>query len=282
MCSPICWRRRGRLGCFPSSGQPVTLPTILIRKPFTGRVPSIGYPGAKSGLAKTILRFMPQFGRIFVDACAGKGNVFWAAAKFLKFEEWWINDLQTAPFFEAMREIGDSIIVPEFTSEEFDRYKAAFEQGSREARLLEPYLTYSGCGFEHSGQKGSREHPTKPAGYQRTLRSCHGILHKTNARITGMNFKDMHLEELGSEDFVYFDAPYWSGNVKTYSPDTVDFPYLFRLLEKANFRWLLSEYPEPIYFEHFGDPCFVQDVKLLCTRLGDPQVRTECLWKGNY
>ena len=69
---------------------------------------------------------MPQFGRIFVDACAGKGKVFWAAAKFLKFEEWRINDLQTAPFFEAMREIGDSIIVPEFTPEEFDRYKAAF------------------------------------------------------------------------------------------------------------------------------------------------------------
>jgi hypothetical protein len=41
---------------------------------------------------------MPQYGRLFVDACAGKGNVFWAAAKFLNYEEWWVNDLQTAPF----------------------------------------------------------------------------------------------------------------------------------------------------------------------------------------
>jgi hypothetical protein len=130
-------------------------------------------------------------------------------------------------------------------------------------------------------RKGNRDHPTKPDGYQRTLRSCHGILHKTNPRITGMNFKDMHLQELGPDDFVYFDAPYLSGNVKTYSPDTVDFPYLLQLLEKAKFRWLLSEYPESIYFKHLGDPCFVKDVKLLCTRDGEEQVRTECLWK-NY
>ena len=252
-----------------------------MRKPFVGRVPSIGYPGAKSGLAKTILRFMPQYRRLFVDACAGKGNVFWAAAKFLNFEEWWINDLKTAPFFEALRDIGDSIVVPKFTPEEYERCKAAFAQGSREALLLEPYFTYSGCGFGNSGRKGNRDHPTKPDGFQRTLRTCHGILHRTNARITGMNFKDMHLEEFGPDDFVYFDAPYMSGDVKTYSPDTVDFPHLFRLLENARFRWLLSEYPEAVYFEHFGDPCFVQDVKLLCTRDGEEQMRTECLWK-NY
>jgi len=149
---------------------------------------------------------MPTVGRLYVEACAGKGNISWAAAKFLNFEEWWINDLQTAPFFEALRDIGCSIIVPEFTPEEFDRYKAAFAQDSREAILLEPYFTYSGCGFGHSGQKGNRDHPTKPAGYQRTLRSCHGILHRTNPRITGMDFKGMHLEDLGPDDFVYIDA----------------------------------------------------------------------------
>jgi D12 class N6 adenine-specific DNA methyltransferase len=282
MCSPSCWKRREKKGCFPSDAQSVALPTILIRKPFLGRVLSIPYPGAKSGLAKTIVRFMPQYGRTYVEVCAGKGNVFWAAAKFLNFENWWINDLQTAPFFEAMRDIGGSIIVPDFTPDEFDRCKAAFEQGSREAILLESYFTYSGCGFDHSGRKGNREHPTKPMGYQRTLRSCHGILQNTTPRITGMNFKNMHLEELGPEDFVYFDLPYLSGRVKTYSPDTVDFHYLFGLLEKAMFRWLLSEYPEKIYFDHFGDPCFVKDVKLLCTRDGEEQIRTECLWKGNY
>jgi site-specific DNA-adenine methylase len=259
----------------------VTTPTILIRKPFAGRVPRIAYPGAKSGLAKTLVGFMPQYGRIYAEICAGKGNVFWAAATYLHYEEWWVNDWQTAPFFEALRDIGDSIIVPEFTPEEFERCKAAFEQGSREAILLESYFTYSACGFEHSGRKGNREHPTKPMGYQRTLRSCHEILHRTNPRITGMNFKHMNLEDLGPNDFIYIDLPYWSGNVKTYSPDTVDFPYLFRLLEGAKFRWLLSEYPEPMYFEHFGDPCFVKDVKLLCTRDGEEQIRTECLWK-NY
>jgi hypothetical protein len=67
-----------------------------------------------------------------------------------------------------------------------------------------------------------------------------------------MDFKHMGLEDLGPEDFVYFDLPYLSGRVQSYSPETVDFPYSFRLLEAAKFRWLLSEYPESILFEHFG------------------------------
>ncbi|PYV65143.1 MAG: hypothetical protein DMG97_33055, partial [Acidobacteria bacterium] len=127
---------RGRLGCFPSSQQPVALPTILIRKPFTGRLPRIGYPGGKSGLAKPITRFMPPFGRRYVEPFAGRGNIFWAAATYLNYEEWWINDLQTAPFFEALWDIGNSIIVPPLTAEEYERQKIAFAQGSREAILL--------------------------------------------------------------------------------------------------------------------------------------------------
>ena len=270
-----------KTGCFPDNGQPVSLPTILVRKPFTGRVPRIRYPGAKGGLAKAIVRFMPPVGHLYVEPSAGKGNVFWAAATDLRYEEWWINDLQTAPFFEALRDIGNSIVVPPFSPEEFVRQKAAFARGDREAILIEPYFTFSGCGFDFSGPKGKRLHQSTPLGYQRELRSCNRILHQTNPRITAMDFKDMHLEELGPDDFVYFDLPYWSGNVQTYSKDTVDFPYLFRLLEKARFRWLLSEYPERMFFEHFGDPCFVQEVRLLCTRVGEEQVRTECLWK-NY
>ncbi len=224
---------------------------------------------------------MPRFGRMYVEACAGKGNVFWAAAKFLNFEKWWINDLQTAPFFEALKDIGATIVVPSFTDEEYEKQKLAFSEGGRQALLLEPYFSFSGFGFRFSGRKGHREHPTKPDGYQKTLRSCHETLRRTNVRISGLDFKYMNLEELGKDDFVYFDLPYLSGNVKTYSPETVDFAYLFRLLESAKFKWLLSEYPESVYFEHFGDPFFVKDVRLLCSVNGEKTVRTECLWK-NY
>jgi site-specific DNA-adenine methylase len=244
-------------------------------------VPRIPYPGGKGLLAKTIAKFMPQFGCRYVEPCAGKGNTFWVATTFFQFEKWWINDLQTAPFFFAVRDLGNSIIVPPVTEQEYERQKAAFAQGSREALLLEPYFSYSGCGFEHSGKRGERERPTNPNGYQRTIRACQRILSRTNARITGLDFKYMGLEELGPDDFVYFDLPYRSGDVKTYSSKTIDFDYLFRLLENARFKWLLSEYPEQIYLDHFGDPCFVQDVKLLCTRDGGEQIRTECLWK-NY
>jgi site-specific DNA-adenine methylase len=132
-----------------------------------------------------------------------------------------------------------------------------------------------------SGRKGNREYVIKPDGYQRTLRECHRILHKTNARITGLDWTAMHLEEFTEEDFVYIDAPYIEGNVRCYTADSLDHRALLRLLEKARFRWLLSEYPHPLYFQHFGDPCHVEDVQLLCVRGASSTTRTECLWK-NY
>jgi site-specific DNA-adenine methylase len=97
-------------------------------------------------MAKTIVGLMPPFGRKYVEPFVGKGNIFWASAKYLHYEEWWINDLQHAPFFEVLRSIGGSVVVPPFTHEEYDRQKAAYEKGDQTAILLEPYFTFSGGG----------------------------------------------------------------------------------------------------------------------------------------
>jgi hypothetical protein len=83
-----------------------------------------------------------------VEPFAGRGNVFWAAASSqLGFQQWALNDIRTAPFFETVRDIGDTVEVPEKSCVEYSRQREAFRRGDPKAILLEPYFTFSGDGY---------------------------------------------------------------------------------------------------------------------------------------
>lgn len=133
----------------------------------------IAYPGGKCRLAKTICSFAPQFGGTYCEPFAGRGNVFWTAAGILKYRRWWLNDIGTKPFFDAISKVGNTVEVPyrtrndwADTREDYYRYKDA---DSDEARILEPFLTFSGAGY-NSG--GPRELPVRVWGQKATLRRC--------------------------------------------------------------------------------------------------------------
>ena len=60
-------------------------------------------------------------------------------------------------------------------------------------------------------------------GFQKTLRECHGILHRTNPRITGLDWTKLPFHTLNDDDVVVIDAPYPHAQPKTYSDATVDY-----------------------------------------------------------
>src|ERR1035438_10911498 len=100
-------------------------------------MPTIAYPGGKARLANQIISFLPQQGRIYVEPFAGRGNLFWAAVeRGLKFRRWWLNDIATAPFFEAIKKLGDKIEVPPRSRAEFERYREAHKSGDLAGVLL--------------------------------------------------------------------------------------------------------------------------------------------------
>ncbi len=171
------------------------------------KIPKIPYPGAKGRLAPILVSMMPKGGRTYVEPFAGRGNVFFAAALALKFSVWRINDIATAPFFAALKERGGRIRVPRRTRGEFVRQKRLFEEGSPRARLLEPYLTFSGGGYRKGGFGGKRS--ASAAGYTKTLNLCSEILARTDPLITGDDWKSLGLKSLGDQDFVFLDPPYF-------------------------------------------------------------------------
>src|SRR5208282_2908237 len=81
----------------------------------TAKLPILAYPGAKGRMAKELIAFMPETGRYFIDLFAGRGNVAFSlmAMHPERFERWWLNDIQTAKFFERTRTHGSLIRVPE-------------------------------------------------------------------------------------------------------------------------------------------------------------------------
>jgi site-specific DNA-adenine methylase len=226
-------------------------------------MPAIPYPGGKARLAKQIIEFLPsEGGRTYLEPFAGRGNLFWAAAEQgLKFRKWWLNDLNTALFFEAIQKLGDKIEVPPRSRSEFERQREAYKSGDPTAIVLSPYLTFSGGGYRNAGTDG--KHAVSASGYERTLRECHRILARTRPRITALDWRQLGLEKLTQDDVVVLDPPYPNAQVKAYTHETVDYEHLVDTLLRAKFRWLLCGYLHPV-LHRLGKPIWARDMQLLC------------------
>ena len=98
----------------------------------------IAYPGGKVRLAQTIVSFLPKQGRTYCEPFAGRGSIFFAAASRLHFERWWLNDIATSGFFEAIMRIGDTVDVPPRAEEEYYHQWELARRGDERAIILEP------------------------------------------------------------------------------------------------------------------------------------------------
>ena len=240
------------------------------------------YPGGKGRLARQIISLLPRQGRLYMEPFAGRGNLFWEAAQQLRFHRWWLNDLKTASFLQAIKSHGGKVEVPVRSRQVFEQLRDAYKRGDLMAILLAPHIAYSG-GLYESGVKGGSgcgddDGGGSAAGFQRTLRECHRILHTTHAKITGLDWKKLGLEKLTDDDVVLFDPPYPNARVKAYSDETIDYEELVDVLLKAKFKWVFCGYPHPL-LHRLGAPIWARDMQLLCVRVKPRgEERNECIW----
>jgi site-specific DNA-adenine methylase len=238
------------------------------------------YSGGKNRLAKSILPYMPQEGRIYCEPFAGLGAIYWRMALSADYDQWRLNDIRTAPFFRALLTHGSALEVPARGREEFLRQKDAFALGDPAAILLGPYFSYNG-GFYSKGERQNVGSITADS-YERRLRMAHAIMSLTQPEVTALDWK-LVVADLGPQDFVYFDPPYRDCHVGSYRANDINHEELVEELLRAPYRWLLSEYDHPIY-DRLGRPFWQKEVQLRTTNFrddGGKQRRTECLWR-NY
>ena len=247
------------------------------------RFPTIPYPGGKGRLAPTLVSFMPPQGRLYLEPFVGRGNVFWAVASSqLCFQQWALNDIRTAPFFQAVRSIGNTVEIPVRSREEYYRQWEAFKQGDPKAILLEPYLTFGGGGYGSAGPGGKKS--ANAVGYTKTMRACHSLMEATNVQVTPLDWTRLDWSALNADDFVFFDPPYIGADVRSYKSN-LDYAELAHHLKTAKFRWMLTEYRHDLYLRQLGEPFFTKDTQLIAAdhRLENrgKERRLECVWK-NY
>jgi hypothetical protein len=242
-------------------------------------MPVIGYPGGKARLSRTIVSFLPKRGHTYVEPFCGRGNLFWSAVSIgLKYRNWWLNDIATISFFDAIQRAGHALRVPRRSKAEYDSQKEAFRSGDLRAILLEPYLSFSGGGYFGAGRKlggGASAH-----GYQKTIRQCHRIMQHAKPRLTSLDWRDMGLERLTADDVVVLDPPYPDSNARSYTDEGLDYEAIVDLLLRAKFRWILCGYPHPLLCR-LGKPFWARDVRFLCVRdTYHREERSECLWSN--
>lgn len=85
---------------------------------------------------------------MYCEPFAGLGNLYWKAALTLQFDDLWLNDIRTAPFFRALFTHGDSLEVPARSHDEFKRQNAAFKLGDPTSILLGPYFSRDGGPYD--------------------------------------------------------------------------------------------------------------------------------------
>jgi len=249
------------------------------------RVPAFSYPGGKVKLREWLVRRMPVSGGKYVEPFAGRGNVFWLAVHMLDYREWWLNDPWTCRWFEAIQRVR-ILDIPYELTEVLSRMYLKRSVHDREtddvAVALEDRIMYSGgtaCGVSSMWKFC----PSLTAWKKNLVRS-RSILKSVHPRITDLDWKDCHLENLSGEDFVYLDPPYETAMDGIYWHDTVVHRDLLRYLLEAPHLWMVSGYISPLYTRYLGDP---EGQKIIRMSMHQQCVtnrgltRNECIWT-NY
>ncbi|MGA7796131.1 MAG: DNA adenine methylase [Candidatus Acidiferrales bacterium] len=245
------------------------------------KIPTFSYPGGKARLAKRIAAMLPS-GKRLVEPFAGRGNVYFYVASHGMYPSYWLNDIQTAPFLNTLR-IGHILSVPKGGKESLYKYRAVSRDETKSplarkhALLLEPYLCWNGGKY---GQSGGTQR-TSQAGFYEDLRLASNILRTTDSRVTRLDYREV-LAQCGEGDVVYLDPPYLHANVKAYTDKTLDHREMVEILKNAKFKWVLSEYEQPLYIETLGKPALQIPVKRSKGKSGGgskgSKDTVECFW----
>jgi len=263
----------------------MTVTAMSMEKPnaecFEAEAASFRWPAGKSRLAPIIVKYIPTRGRKFLDLFAGRGNLFFrAAAGGFDYGEWVVNDILTAPFFHALRSIGNQIEVPSCSKAEFLRQRELAKTGDQRAVLLEGYLVHNGGTFASAGWSTSGGCRTAQS-YEANLKIGCRTMRDKNPRITAMDWLHcLEAEQLDERDFVYLDVPYIDCAVGPFNPDSVVHSELIEVLQRAKFKWLLSEFRQPVYVQAFGEPLYELPLHPKAGLNVPGDCRLECLW-GN-
>jgi len=249
-------------------------------------------------LSRTIAGLLPE-GNRFVDVFAGRGNVTFAVMQLNDFQQYWMNDLQTSLFLVGLR--SSNIFkyfgwpIPDFkdghSTTMWKRRGLGLDPKypwTSHTAMLEAYLCFSGGSWRKAGVRGlsSTRGGVSQNGFEKNVRMACALMTIHPTRITKRDYRWV-LNQLGEGDVAYLDPPYHSScDVRAYNNSMLDHRQMVSILKDVPYKWLLSEYEDPIYTDVFGPPFHRVEVqRVIKSNAGERGKKShravECFWK-NY
>ncbi len=243
---------------------------------FAYRCPTFPYPGGKAKLAKRLLSYLEPR-EVFVDVFGGRGNVlFRAMYDGYPARKWWINDLATAKFFRALRDIDVRTLEGLQITRAYAQRVHQLREDDPIRIVLEPCLTFSGMGWPHvigtaAARSGKVSYATSTI---HNIMAAKLFLHRV--KITETNSFEL-LESLDANHCVFLDPPYVGCNPHSYDTN-FDWECLCKILVKVKYPWVLTEYAKDLYSKYLGPPTHEIGVKCFMQGGTNRPSRTECVW----
>jgi len=242
------------------------------------KVPYFTYMGSKYTIRDVLVHLFPRTGRRYVEPFAGRGNVFFLAKTQLDFETWALNDLYSARFLRAVRNVQDYSSVIGLTLQEvFNSHRFSCSEFTT---VLEPLFGFGGNGQRWGFSK--RLVQKNMSEYAENCLAARSLL--LEAEISERNWQDViDLKTLGPDDFVYLDPPYMNSHpAAALGYKEIRHTPLLEMLQTAKFRWALSGTMSGLYISKLGFPQYVFNLK--GKTINNKKRRTaaferkECLW----
>lgn len=173
--------------------------------------PTFKMHGSKARVASWIVKKFPPFKRL-IEPFAGRGNIFYRACGELSFEKVLLNDLNSWPFLEALRDYsGDWSFVDDgvIDKEVWLRWKDS--PPSHERALAESYVARFGSSYETGPALagGGSKNGHSRSNTIRRMQEAQKMLRSKEAQISRLDWEEfLGGLELTSEDLVYLDPPY--------------------------------------------------------------------------
>jgi site-specific DNA-adenine methylase len=250
-------------------------------------VPAFAYPGAKANLRQWLVSQMPQTCNRYVEPFAGRGNVFWLAARRVRADAYILNDLWTYDFLKALRDQPLENLPVRFTRQQANEWLHAAKNDRRWdnlAVLLEPIIMFSGG---RGGLSTTMCRQYSRRSYKTRIESARRMLRLLPVQLLAVDWASSELwQAVDKNDFWYLDPPYIDNNAGYFVDDFTHETHasLAKRLRDASFCWMLSGYDNDVYRKYLGAPTARMDVRAIMMQqpqARDDQLRTECIWT-NY
>ncbi len=252
------------------------------------KTPSFKLPGGKTRLRNWLMQMMPREGGLYLEPFAGRGNVFWLAARCLRFDDWWLNDILSAPFFRAILEVDLSEIPLRISHAQVLGVAQRARKGLCSLDLiLQTEVCFSGRVMDGSGSVAGWIAGYKGENLRKRVAAARRVLQASGATITDCHQKDLDLRELDGNDFVYLDPPYlnYKGHSTAYTGHEhhftdLDHIAMLKALRAAPYRWILSGIESEMYRDILEAPAATRNARRTMLMGAHEHIVEECVWTG--